>query len=186
MNFILSASEIVSLVSSGISVLSVIYLGLIKFAQMDVKVDTLWQFQLRRGEVEAVLRGYATKNSPLKLNEERALEAFPAELGRAIQQYFSRLGRNLTRTEMAAEIERRFGERIVDEVCVPNGFSEGACLILAMHFATGGAGRERHDSPVIAAPGLVPDRGGPRERRASSPFPGATRNGGHRDATHRG
>jgi hypothetical protein len=63
MNFILSASEIVSLISSGISVLSVIYLGLIKFAQMDVKVDTLWQFQFRRGEVEAVLRGYATKNS---------------------------------------------------------------------------------------------------------------------------
>jgi hypothetical protein len=123
--------------------LSVFYLGLIKFAQMEVKVDTLWQFQLRRGEVEAVLHGYATKNSPISVDEERVAKAFPAELGQEIQRFFSRLGRNLTRVEMAAEIERRFGDRIVDEVCIPQGISEGVCLILALHFA---GGQARHAS----------------------------------------
>jgi hypothetical protein len=137
MNIVLSPSEILSLIISAISLLGVIYLGQIKLAQMKVKVDALWQFQLRRGEVEAVLRGYATKNSPINIDDERASKAFPSDLAEAIQGYFSRLGRNLTRVEMAAEIERNFGDRIVDEVCIPQGVSEGVCLVLAMHFALG-------------------------------------------------
>jgi hypothetical protein len=137
MNFILTTSETINLINSAVSLLAVSYLGLIKFAQAQVKVDTLWQFQLRRGEVEAVLRGYATKNSPLNVNDERALNAFPSGLAQALQQHFSRLGRNLTGVELASEIERHFGARLVDEVCMPQGISEGASLILAMHFAQG-------------------------------------------------
>jgi hypothetical protein len=138
MNIILSPAEMLSLIISAVSLLAVSYLGLIKIARIEVKVDTCWRFLLRRGEAEAVLRGYATKNSPVSVSDERALKVFPADLAEAIQGYFNRLARHLTLVELAAEIERNFGDRLVDEVCIPHGITEGACLVLAMHFAMGG------------------------------------------------
>jgi hypothetical protein len=137
MNIVLSLSDILTMIAFTVSIFFLLFLGLIKLAQLEAKVDTLWQFQLRRGEVEAVLQGYATKNSPIRVNEERASQVFPAGLAEEIQRFFNRLGRNLTRVEMAAEIERHFGDRIVDEVCIPQGISQGTCLILALHFASG-------------------------------------------------
>jgi hypothetical protein len=138
MNLNLTTAEITSLISSAVSLLSSIYLLLFKFAQMEVKVDTLWLFQLRRGEAEALRHGFATKNSPISVIDNRARDAFPPDLANALHGYFARQGRHLTRVEMAAEIERRFGPRIVDEVCIPQGISNGTCLILAMHFAATG------------------------------------------------
>jgi len=38
-----------------------------RIARIEVKVDTLWDFQMRRAVAEAVSKGVATINSPLKV-----------------------------------------------------------------------------------------------------------------------
>jgi len=143
MTLTLSLADIASLCASFVSIISVLYLVQIRVARMEAKVDTLWSFQLRRGEVETVLHGLGTKHSPLKLNEG-ALDVFPRALREEIRQISQE--RCSTQTELACEIEQRFGERLADEVCLPHGLSWGACLILAMRIAG------EKPSPVTAPP----------------------------------
>ena len=40
-----------------------------RLERLSVKIDTLWDFQLRRGALEAMVSGVATKNSPLTVRE---------------------------------------------------------------------------------------------------------------------
>lgn len=40
-----------------------------------------------------------------------------------------------TDEELRLEIERRWGDRILREVCLPNGYSQGECLVIASAIA---------------------------------------------------
>jgi hypothetical protein len=108
----------------------------VSLAETKVQNQTLWDFQLRRGAVEAVGAGMATKNSPLVVKETAALLA--EELGPDLRRFYANLGRpNMTNAELAFQIERFFGSVIADKVCIPNGVSYGACLLIAMAVAKG-------------------------------------------------
>jgi hypothetical protein len=82
------------------------------------------------------------------VDDERASRAFSPDLAQEMQRFYSRRGRYLGRVEMASEIERIFGERILDEVCIPQGLSAGVGLALAMGVATG-AVSSAGPAPVI-------------------------------------
>jgi hypothetical protein len=58
-----------------------------------------------------------------------------ANLKIELQHFYRQLGRELNDRDLATEIEMRYGERIKDEVCIPNQLSQGACLLIAMEVA---------------------------------------------------
>ena len=107
-----------------------------RLERLSVKIDTLWDFQLRRGALEAMVSGVATKNSPLTVREE--FLAVSKELGDPLRDFYRKIGRPaMTNAELAFQIERHFGSEIVDKVCIPHGLSYGACLIIAIAVAKG-------------------------------------------------
>ena len=49
-----------------------------------------------------------------------------------IRELYAKLGRRISDAELAMEIERQFGDRILHEVCIPRGLYMGACLLIAI------------------------------------------------------
>lgn len=106
-----------------------------RFAKIEVKVDTLWAFLLRRAEVEASTQRLADRNSPLTVRPE-SLQLFES-LAPSLRGYYKESGQTLSTFDLALEIEKRFGRQITDSICVPNGLAFGACLLIAVAVATG-------------------------------------------------
>lgn len=63
----------------------------------------------------------------------------PSDKGRGLYDWllpelralYARIGRRVTRHELMLEIEKRWGDKIVEKVCIPKGMSKGECLSLA-------------------------------------------------------
>jgi hypothetical protein len=48
-------------------------------------------------------------------------------------EFYAKIGRhNITDTELALEIEKRFDDQIVQKICIPHGLFMGACLLIAI------------------------------------------------------
>ena len=101
-----------------------------KLAKLEVKVDTMWDFQMRRAMAEAVTKGVATMNSPLTIDEKTAMD-WLGNLVLPLREFYGRFGKNLTDRDLMLAIERQFGNQIVRQVCVPHGLKDGSCLIIA-------------------------------------------------------
>jgi hypothetical protein len=101
-----------------------------RFAKVELKIDTIWDFHMRRAQSEAVKLGIATMNSPVKVSDEA--KEWMAPLIAPIREFYKGLGRRMTERDLYIEIERRFGEQILREVCIPHGLSQGACLLIAV------------------------------------------------------
>jgi len=106
-----------------------------RLAQIAVKVETMWQFQLRRGIAEAVHHGMATVNSPFVITEEA--KSWLDDLAVPLRQLYQKLGRHVSDTDLLIEIELRFGDEIVKKVCIPHGVDQGVCLVIALAVAKG-------------------------------------------------
>jgi len=123
-----------SLVMSGVSVLSVIYFGAVKIAKLEVKVDTLWDFQMRRAFSEAVSTGVATMNSPLQITEKAKHKLDPMKV--ELQQFWEE-NKTLPGIDIIMKLESKFGDQILKELCIPLGLSHGSCLLIALAVAKG-------------------------------------------------
>jgi hypothetical protein len=104
-----------------------------RLAKMELKIDTVWDFQIRRAQSEALMQGVATKNSPVTVTDEAKQWMKPLLM--PIREFYSKLGRHLSDRELVIEIERQFGDRILNEICIPHGLSAGACLLIALQAA---------------------------------------------------
>lgn len=104
-----------------------------KIRELEERIDLLWEFQLRRAKVEAKEKGVGEINSPIKISEEAKL--WMKELTNELKAFYRKLGRTLSETQLAEEIEKRFGKEIVEKVCLPHGLFQGACLLIAMEVA---------------------------------------------------
>jgi len=133
--------SLVAIAASLFSVVSVLYFGTVKFAKLELKVDTMWDFQMRRNQAEAVHRGVATMNSPIVVNDEARQWVEP--IVAPMRAFYAKIGRKMTDSELALEIERRYGERILTEICIPRGISAGACLLIALQAVKGEATEEK-------------------------------------------
>ncbi len=98
--------------------------------RLELKVDTLWEFMMRRARSEAIKEGVAKRNSPIEVTQEAKNWMRPLIV--PIREFYAKLGRHLSEAQLAYEIERQFGDRIVEEVCIPHGLSMGACLLIAI------------------------------------------------------
>jgi hypothetical protein len=126
---------IVAIVASLGSGLMVLVVQVTKLAKLELKVDTLWDFMMRRAQAELVRGGLGTLNSPVAINEQ-ARKLFAPMKSELMNFYDVNFG--LPESEMMLAIERQFGERILKEVCIPGGITNGACLLIASKLAAEG------------------------------------------------
>jgi hypothetical protein len=123
-------------IASVMALLGVIWVAAVKITAMEVKIDTVWGFLMKRAMSEALVQGVATRNSPVKVTNEA--KQWMAPLIGPIREFYATLGRrNMSDEELALEIERRFGDRILHEVCIPHGLYMGACLLIALQALKG-------------------------------------------------
>jgi hypothetical protein len=115
---------------SFVSLLSMFYFAGVKMATLTVKVDTMWQFTMRRAVSEAVSGELMVRNSPLEITAKGYAAILP--LADDLAKHFKLAALTLEDNDLALEIERAFGERILLEVCIPNNLALGACLLLAI------------------------------------------------------
>ncbi len=57
------------------------------------------------------------------------------EIANDLKVFYIRTGIRLTERELFIAIERRFGTRILKEICIPHNLNQGECLIIAMAVA---------------------------------------------------
>ena len=102
-------------------------------AKLSVKVDVMWAFQMRRAVSESIEKGAATFNSPLTFSEDskRRLEPIKASL----IEFWANKGNKLCDGAVLLEIERLFGDDLLERVGVPCRLTHGACLLLALAVA---------------------------------------------------
>jgi len=113
------------------SLLGVVWISAVKITALEVKVNTIWSFLMKRALSEALVQGVATRNSPVRVTDEA--KRWMRDLLPAIREFYATLGRqNITDEELALEIEGRFGDLILHEVCIPHGLFMGACLLIAI------------------------------------------------------
>lgn len=131
-------SELVAYISVGMSALSLVgltYIGTWRLGRMELKVDTMWDFLLRRAQSEAVQKGFATMNSPMII-QDHAFDIM-APVAAQLRSFYASFSNPPDDSELALLIEREFGDKILHEVCVPHGLLMGACLPVAIAVAKG-------------------------------------------------
>lgn len=106
-------------------------------ATIQVKVDTMWEFIMRRAKSELVAQGMGTMNSPLFFTP--AAKAAIAPLEGELRRWYDNDPRlsTLSDTELAIELEREYGDEILTLVCIPHKLFMGACLWIAIEAARG-------------------------------------------------
>jgi hypothetical protein len=106
----------------------------IRLGALELKVDTMWGFQMRRSMSEVITSGTGILNSPLIITQDALMHLEPLKIPlRELYKEQSPMGD----ASMLLEIEKKFGDAILDLVCLPCGVSYGACLIIALAVAKG-------------------------------------------------
>jgi hypothetical protein len=106
-----------------------------ELAEIKVKVETMWNFLLKRGVVEGVAHGLLSINSPVRLTPESSI--IMEHLRVELQDYRKNECPECSESELAMKIEEKFGSRLVHEICIPNNISFSACLLIATAVAKG-------------------------------------------------
>jgi hypothetical protein len=121
----------VSIFMSAISLFSVIYLAGVKLTTLQVKVDTMWEFTLRRGISEAVKSGLAHVNSPVMVTQAalEMMEPLHNDLKALLPALVFKPD-----VDIAVVIEKNLGEKILHDICLPHGLYIGACLFIAVEY----------------------------------------------------
>lgn len=105
--------------------------------QIKERTNTMWILQLRRGLVEAEVRGLGSSQSPFKLTE--AAKGFLQPLMPQLKSFYKEIdGDSLGLIELADALELTYGDAITKEVCkrvieeTGDKVTNAACLVLAI------------------------------------------------------
>jgi hypothetical protein len=101
-----------------------------RIARIEERVEIMWLFLIRRGMVEALTKGVLEKNSPVKMPP--AIYEAHRSFFREIREHYERYWEHLTDIELAIAVEKNFGEKLVQEICIPHSLDHGACLVAAV------------------------------------------------------
>src|SRR5215469_17081404 len=96
--------------------------------KLQMQVETMWAFQLRRGLNEVEKKGLGKMNSPMRLTEQacKLMEPMLPDLKKFYEEIN---GNRLGTVDLAVAIEHKFGDRISQEICNKAHISDGACLV---------------------------------------------------------
>lgn len=104
-----------------------------QLGQLELKVNTAWDFLMRRGQVELVEKGWGTKHSPIRLTAIAFEAVLP--LINDIVKFYTQLKKSkpkITERDMFIAIEKEFGEQLIERICIPMNVQLGACVIAVM------------------------------------------------------
>jgi hypothetical protein len=132
----MDAASIAAAVTPTLAVGAVVWYGSARFARLEFKVDTMWDFQIRRGLSELVEKGIGKMNSPLVL--DKALTPKVVKALDPIKGGLHEIGvKHKKDSDAMLEIEAKYGDELLRTICVPLGLSHSACLIVALAVAKG-------------------------------------------------
>lgn len=120
------------LISTGVVLItSIVYLTA-RMAKTELKVDTMWAFQLQRGFGEALDKGLLIKNSPTKVTD-KAKQMY-APLKQELIDFYNKYPQ-LNDLALAINIQKTFGKQLVQKICIPYKVNDAACLVIAVAVA---------------------------------------------------
>ena len=120
----------VSLAMFVFSILAVLYRMGWRLGRIELKVDTMWEFLMRRAKLEGLRSGLMEEHSALFLSNE--LKAAFAPLMEHLRAFYTSKGQRLSDLDLMLALERNFGEEIVEKICKPLNVTNGACLVGAV------------------------------------------------------
>lgn len=104
-----------------------------KFAQLELKVNTLWDFLMRRSIETGISNGVITMNSPIKSTE--SMEELLAPMINDFADFYKYSCCGLSDRDTFIAFEREFGDRILREICIPHKIHQGAAIFAAIDVA---------------------------------------------------
>ncbi len=104
-----------------------------RFGALELKVDTMWGFQMRRSMSEVVTSGVGKVNSPVVFTPEILSHLEP--LKPKLIGWYKEFPNHKSDADALLGIEQSFGDDLLKLVCFPCGLSYGACLIMALVIA---------------------------------------------------
>ena len=106
-------------------------------ALLETKLNICWDFVMRRATSEGVNMGVliAPAEAPVTATDEARswFDGMKTEL----RSFYRTTGKALSERQLFVEIERRFGDRLLHEICIPHGMIAGACIWAALDVARG-------------------------------------------------
>lgn len=150
-------TQVTVTISAAVAVIAVIWRLATKyerarreFQELQAKVGTMWEFQLRRGKAEAEQSGIIRPVvlTPLGADDyvlgRGIREAFETNgLGRRIRERWRASWMELNEHDLTIAIEKEFGPELLNLICVPLGIHSGACLHAAAIMA------RKHESTEV-------------------------------------
>ncbi len=106
-----------------------------RIAKLELKVDTIWEFIMRRALSEGVAKNVFKVNSPVRITSEASVWFAP--IAEELRNFYNSFSNRKSDGEMMLEIERKFGEQIAREICRPHNLVAGSCLRAALEVAKG-------------------------------------------------
>ena len=97
-----------------------------QIAAISVKIDTLWDFHMKRGQIEGLHMGAMTRNSPLSLTQV-ARDWFTS-LEADVKTWYRKTDKRVSDRDLFVLLEKEFGQRITDEICIPHQITREVCL----------------------------------------------------------
>lgn len=131
-----------------VTLLGLLWVHAVKMTRLEVKVETMWGMLLKRAVVEGVHQGLMEVHSPVRLinNSGEMLAAMAPE----IKEFYKTKCSGMSESDAALAIEKQFGTRLAEDICIPNNISFGICLIIALAIAKGQSLNEILDRNLVA------------------------------------
>jgi hypothetical protein len=112
-----------------------------RMTRIEVHVETLWDFHIRRSMVEATNKGIGTLNSPFIMNEDAAHEIGGNLKDELLAWYHDLPDKDsINERDLFIRIEGAFGDRLIRDMCIPHGIQEGTCILIAIALIKGESG----------------------------------------------
>lgn len=128
-------ASIIGLFTLAITLLSGSFIFGARIARLEVRVDTIWEFLMKKAIGEALSKGVATMNSPL-VPHEQVYEWFK-DLKDDLEKWYKEQGAGKTDNELALLVEQKFGDKILKEISLPHDLTHSAALVVAIAIAKG-------------------------------------------------
>lgn len=122
---------VAAMLGAGVAVDYIVYRRL---NRIEAKLGVVWGFIYRRAMIEALKRGFLVMNSPIKVRDD--LENAYCDIAPGLAKLYTELkAANIVEPDIALEIERRYYEWIIENVCEPFDMDRGECLVIAVEIA---------------------------------------------------
>ena len=115
-----------SLVLGVVSLVGVLWGVGYRQGKLEVKVDTMWDFQLKRGFSEGLQEAMLQTHSPLKTTS-KARDMMMPVLDR-VRQFYSEKGHRLSDPRLFEAIHAHFGDEILEKIALPRQLLYGSCI----------------------------------------------------------